>query len=157
MGTTRLKILERAEMQNTSEDGPYCERPTPPHHHHPLTPHHTTPHTTHHTPHTPQPTPHPPLSHTHTPPPPTHTTTTTSSFAQGRPCLCVRPEKDTSGRAMEDDRAGTSSAAKRRRDRRLRAAWRHEQLSVKMIPCVHFLPMSHGWMIFTFSARGRRT
>ena len=29
-------------------------------------------------------------------------------------------------------RAGTSSAAKRRRERRLRAAWRHEQLSVRM-------------------------
>ena len=30
------------------------------------------------------------------------------------------------------DGAGTSSAAKRRRERRLRAAWRHEQLSVRM-------------------------
>ena len=29
-------------------------------------------------------------------------------------------------------RAGTSSASKRRRERRLRAAWRHEQLSVRM-------------------------
>ena len=29
-------------------------------------------------------------------------------------------------------RAGTSSAAKQRRERRLRAAWRHEQLSVRM-------------------------
>ena len=29
-------------------------------------------------------------------------------------------------------RAGTSSAAKRRRETRLRAAWRHEQLSVRM-------------------------
>ena len=35
--------------------------------------------------------------------------------------------------AMSDcGRAGTSSAAKRRRERRLRAAWRHEQLSVRM-------------------------
>ena len=33
---------------------------------------------------------------------------------------------------MEYDREGTSSAAKRRRERRLRAAWRHEQLSVRM-------------------------
>ena len=33
---------------------------------------------------------------------------------------------------MEDDRGGTSSAAKRMRDRRLRAAFRHEQLSVRM-------------------------
>ena len=31
---------------------------------------------------------------------------------------------------MEYDRAGTPSAAKRRRERRSRAAWRHEQLSV---------------------------
>ena len=30
------------------------------------------------------------------------------------------------------DRAGAYSAAMRRRDRRLRAAWRHEQLSVRM-------------------------
>ena len=32
----------------------------------------------------------------------------------------------------DGDRAGASSAVKRRRDRRLSAAWRHEQVSVRM-------------------------
>ena len=48
---------------------------------------------------------------------------------------------------MEYDRAGTSSAAKRRRERRLRAAWRHEQLSVKMALAAaqhHSAPKSAG-------------
>ena len=61
------------------------------------------------------------------------TTTTTASrhFAQGRPCLCVRPACGvTSCRSMEVD--GERTSAWRRRQRRLRSWLRHERQTVAM-------------------------
>ena len=63
-------------------------------------------------------------------------TTTTTRCLGSRGAVC-RPRtlclSVTLAVAMSDGgRTGTSSAAKRRRERRLRAAWRHEQLSVRM-------------------------
>ena len=73
------------------------------------------PHTHRHTPHTPHP----------------HTTTTTSTRAP----LFLRAPSFVVALAVsmsDGGRAGDSSAAQRRRGRRLTAAWRHEQLSVRM-------------------------
>ena len=67
----------------------------------------------------------------------TTTTTTTTSVAilaqaQGCPCLCVHPFSFGPQRLAMMAGGVTGSAAKRRRERRLRSAWRHEQLSVAM-------------------------
>ena len=62
------------------------------------------------------------------------TTTTTSRFSTRAPLSLRAPSFVVAlAVAMSDGgRAGASSTAQRRRERRLRAAWRHEQLSVRI-------------------------
>ena len=65
----------------------------------------------------------------------TTTTTTGASFVQGRPIQFGRPSSLALAVAMDGERdsPGGPSSARRRREWRLRAAYRHEQMSIRMV------------------------
>ena len=85
---------------------------------------------------------------TSAPPPPPPTTTPPAGVSLESCRFPCDPFRETQAVAMSDGgRAGTSSAAKRRRERRLRAAWRHEQRSVRIALAAaqhHSAPRSAG-------------